>query len=564
MIILYLSSMVKGNWEITTETNGKKLSPQEVIEILLTQRGLDMAIAKKKFFDPPSPFDISPSELGISDKNIKKVGKRVKQALKNKEEVYIYGDYDADGICATAIMWETLYRVGLNVLPYIPERFTEGYGIKFESVTRLLKDKPNLKLIITVDNGIVASEEIAKIQKEGVDVIVTDHHDKGKDKALAFATIHTTKICGAALSWIVAKEIAKGLKEPMKDFLTKELDLVAIGTIADQVLLLDYNRTFAKHGLAVLNKTKRPGLLSLVKDASLNLGTIGAYEVGYMIAPRLNAAGRLTHAIESLRLLCTSNIKKAKELSSLLNKTNLRRQKIVDEVVKDAKQKIKKIKDSKVIILASEKYHEGVVGLAAGKLTEEFYRPSIVISQGKEFSKGSARSISGFDIIMNIRKLGQLLVAKGGHPMAAGFTIKTKNLKTFIDKFAKIADKELTPKMLTKKHKADLELGFDSLSFQLLSELKKFEPFGLGNFPPLFFASDVEIMKIRLIGQGNKHLKLLLRQKQKVFEGIAFGKGECLKNLKEGQKVTIVYFPEENIWNGQSSLQIKIRDFVLT
>jgi single-stranded-DNA-specific exonuclease len=554
--------MVKTNWNIVSKEKRDKLTANEVVEILLEQRGIKTKDQKEEFFNPIHPYKFSLDKLKISEKEVVKATTRLKTALNNKEQVYIYGDYDADGVCATALLWQSLYQLGFKVLPYIPERFSEGYGINTKSVKALKVKDPDLKLIITVDNGIVAQKDILEIKKYGIDVIVTDHHDKGGGKKVALATVHTTEICGSALAWVFVREVYKSLKVNGETFLGKQLDLVSIGTIADQVPLTPFNRSFAKHGLEALNKTTRVGLLELIRDAALSLGDIRTYEVGYVIAPRINAMGRLTHAIESLRLLCYTDPKKVGDLSRLLTKTNLERQKIVEGVVKHAREQMSKKKTGKVLILGDSDYHEGVIGLAAGKLTEEFFLPAIVFSKGKEFSKASARSIPGFNIIENVRKLKKMLVAGGGHPMAAGFTIKTKNLKAFIKKFEYLAEPLLTEKILTKSHKVDLELGFDSLSFELIEILKRFEPFGIGNFSPSFIVANVSILKVRTIGQNGKHLKLLLKNNNKVFDAVAFGKGELFSKLKTDTKIAIIYSPEENIWNGERSLQIKIKDLL--
>ncbi|MFH1971077.1 MAG: single-stranded-DNA-specific exonuclease RecJ, partial [Patescibacteria group bacterium] len=468
----------KVNWEVIFNKKNEDLNSKKIVEILLKNRGIKTSQEKKDFLNPISPEKLKLDKLKINSTSLKKSLERLKTALKNKEKVIIYGDYDADGISGTAVLWETLFDLGFDVWPYVPERFSEGYGVNFESVNLLKEKFPNLGILITVDNGIVATEEIEKINKLNIDVIVTDHHAKGKKVLKSFSTIHTTQISGSAVAWIFSREIQKYFTKNMN--LDKRLDLVAIGTIADQVPLIDANRSFVKWGLQKLNETKRPGLISLFKEAGLKEGEIGTYEVGYIIAPRINAMGRIEHGIDSLRILCTKSIKRSVELANTLGNINQKRQRIVDEVVIHARKMIAKGDSNKVLILAHESYHEGVIGLAASKLVEQFYKPAIVISKGKKISKASARSISGFNIIENIRKLDNLLENGGGHPMAAGFSILTSNIEKFQNKFQKISDKLLTDEILSKKIKIDMVLDFNNLSLELVDEISKLEPFGIG------------------------------------------------------------------------------------
>lgn len=541
-------------WEIIA-----KSKVGDILDTLLKNRGIKTQKQKEEFVKPALPGKIKIEDTGISKSEIKKAIERINEAKKNKEKVIVYGDYDADGICATAILWEALYSKGLDVLPHIPDRFEEGYGLNAESVEnlKLKMDNPlcskNLKLIITVDNGIVAYEGVKKAKDLGIDVIVCDHHQKGKKKVNTRATIHTTKIGGAGVAWFLAREL--GYK--------KGLELAAIGTIADQLPLLGINRSLVKYGLKKLNETKRVGLQSLFQEAGINPGSIGTYEVGFMIAPRINSMGRMEKAIESLRLLCTSNKTKAKQLATYLGRTNMLRQNTVEDVVLDARKKARKLKEESVIVLASENYHEGVIGLAAARLVEEFYKPAIVFSKKKDISRASARSISGFNIIENIRKLEKLYIEGGGHPMAAGFSIQTSKIEEFKNRFNQISKNLLTEKILSRKLKVDLELNFNQLNWSLMSKLKIFNPTGLGNPTPTFMSKNVQVLGLKLVGREQKHLKLKLRQGEHIFDAIYFGGGEIYPKLSPGQKISIAYQLEENVWNGNKSLQLKIKDVKL-
>ncbi len=549
-------------WEILNKLpkGKKKITSDDIIDTLLKGRGITTAKEKKEFFNPILPEKIALRTLGLNKTTIEKGIARIKKAKKNKEKIIVYGDYDADGITGTAILWETLYAFGADALPYIPDRFSEGRGLDLETITKLKIDHPNLGLIISVDNGIVANKAVNKASKLGIDVIITDHHRKGKTVPKAFTLVHTTKTSGAAIAWVFAREIRKKLKIPKSKFeMGDGLDLAAIGTIADMIPLLGPNRSFAKHGLRALNNTIRPGLRSLCREASIKRGTIGVYTVGFIIGPRINAMGRLQHAMGALRLLCTKNTVQAEEFAHFLGKTNSERQKIVEEVTIHAKSAVTETMETSILVV-HESYHEGVIGLVASRLVEKFHKPTIVISRGEEVSKASARSISGFNIIDAIRRSDKLLIDVGGHPMAAGFSIKTSN----IDKFTKEFDKEtklaLDEELLRKKLMVDLELNFNLLTKKLAEEILTFEPTGMGNLAPVFVTKGVTVVDARAVGKTGTHLKLKLQENGKVFDTIAFGFGHLSPKLALGSLIDIAYNLEENEWNGRVSLQLKAKD----
>lgn len=552
-------------WEVLSEKPAK--NQKQIIELLLKNRGIKTEKEKKEFFKPMDPVKISIKSLGIKDGEVKKAIFRIKKAVKTQEKVIVYGDYDADGIDGTAILWEALHAVGVNVLPYIPERFSEGYGLNIESIRKLKVQDPDLGLIITVDHGIVAGKKIDITDELGIDVIISDHHQphfakasrgkKGKYKfPEAFAIIHTEKIGGAGVAWFLAREILKNIKHSSYEA-KQSLELVAIGTIADQLPLVGPNRSVVRYGLTELNKTRRPGLSELIENAGIKKDEIGTYEVGFIIAPRINSMGRLEHAIDSLRLLCTKDKVKAARIAGHISDTNSERQRIVEEVVLHARDKVT---DEKVIVLAHEKYHEGVIGLAAARLVEEFYRPAIVLSKKGDISKASARSISGFNIIEAIRELEDLYIEGGGHPMAAGFSIETKKIGEFAKRINKVAKGILTEEILSRKLRIDAEVGFDELSYDLLTKIESFEPTGLGNPAPTFMSKDVEVLDVRTVGQGARHLKLRVRQDEQIFDAIYFGGGEMYSKLTPDTKIDIAYQLEDNTWNGRKSLKLKIKD----
>ena len=563
-------------WELIhkSKIQRSKLKSGSIIKILLENRRIRIDKERKEYFKPISPEKLSIKELGLDKREIDKAIKRLRAAKRNKEKIIIYGDYDTDGISAAAIMWENLYSLGFDVLPYIPERFSEGYGLNAESIKKLdrsyFEDKTSkLKLIITVDNGIVASSAVEAARKLGIDVIITDHHLKGKTIPDAYSIIHTEEICGSGIAWIFSREIKRKIKSRNSRTAVSGLELTAIGTIADQMPLVGFNRSFAKVGLDKLRNTKRLGLLELFKVAGIKKDSsgwqIGTYEINFMIAPRINAMGRLGQATDSLRLLCTNNKERARQLSDKLNRTNQERQRVVEEVIVHArKEVIKRAVVGSVLILAHESYHEGVIGLAAGKLAEEFYRPSIVLSKGKTISKASARSIPGFNIIEAIRSLDSLIEGGGGHPMAAGFSIKTVNIEEFKNKFVEISNNILTKDLLSKKLKVDLEIDLDVLNFGLFDQISGFEPTGIGNPGAVFMTKNVNILGLRLVGQGEKHIKLNLEKDGKVMDAIAFNSGEHYDSLSQNRTIDIVYGLDENIWNGNKNLQLIIKDMRLS
>lgn len=547
-------------WEILSKNkvHDSRFRIKEIVDILLKNRGITTEKQKKEFFESTDPMEISLKSLGISESEVKKAIERIKKAKKEEEHVIVYGDYDADGITGTATMWETLHALGIFVLPHIPDRFSEGYGLNLETVAHLKKEDPKLKLIITVDHGITAGKKIDEVKNMGIDMIISDHHQLGKIKPKPLALIYTTQIGGSALAWFFAREITNKFQ------IKERLQLAAIGTVADQLPLVGPNRSVVKYGLEELNKTKRPGLLALFDEAKLigsdPVNPIGTYAVGYLIAPRINSMGRLKHGLESLRLLCTKDKSKAMEIAGNVGRTNSDRQKIVDEVVIHARKSFSEIERQSVIILAHESYHEGVIGLAAAKLVEEFYRPAIVLSVKEGIAKASARSIFGFNIIEAIRKFEDLYIEGGGHPMAAGFSIKTENIPEFSRRLNKLAKTMLTDDLLQRRLKIDLEVSFSDLTQDLSNELKQFEPSGLGNPSPIFVSKNVEIVSVKTVGRDSKHLKLKLKQNEHIFDSIFFGGGEMYSKLSSGTKLDVVYRLEENLWNGLVSLQLAIRD----
>ena len=550
--------MTQKRFEILGKMSAKKPEIQDIISLLLANRGFKTSAEISDFLSPSLDM-LTAKQVKIKATEMKKALARIDQAIAENEEVVIFGDYDVDGITATAILWETLYKKTKHVIPYIPDRIEEGYGLSVKGISHVVSEHPNTSLIITVDNGIVAHGGVDFAKEKGIDVIVTDHHVAGETLPQAFAIVHTTELCGAGIAYLVAREISG--KQENDD----HLELAALGTIADLVPLTNANRAIVKFGIEKLKETSRLGLKALYQAARIEPTAIDTYGVGHMIAPRLNATGRLASAMDSLRLLCTHDTTRANELAEYLEKTNRERQLLMREATEHAVVLAQKtIAINKLIIVAHESYQQGVIGLVAGRLVEEYYRPSIVISLGEKESKASARSISGFNIIETLRKSSNLLIDVGGHPMAAGFTIETRRIEEFKLALEVLSQPLLTDEVLERKLRIDCELPLTLVDNKFYDAVQTLSPFGMGNPEPVFLTKNVEVLDIRAIGRDGAHLKMTLRQGKKSFDAIGFGMGELASEISSGDKISAVYTVDKNTWNGNTKLQLKIKEIKLS
>jgi single-stranded-DNA-specific exonuclease len=560
-------------WNIKGIVKEKNSAPEKIMEALLRERGITSQKDIDAFFHPKDPVDFTPDDVKVNKTALKNVLLRIKKAIQKKESMVIYADYDADGITAGAILWETLYALGAKVMPYIPHRKEEGYGFS-EKGLDTIKISYNPSLVISVDHGVTAHDFVAYAKTLRMEVIVTDHHLK-PEQLPECLLLHTTALSGAGVAFFLATTLISSFNE-QRIMNNELLSLAAIGTIADMVPLVGPNRSIAKYGLEELNKTKRVGLVALIKNAGLIQGSLTSYSVSHMIAPRLNAMGRLTHALDALRLLCTKKKDRAEELAKTLGLTNTERQQMTSESVFHAKGEVlklhgKKIK-KKLLVISHASYNQGIIGLVAGKLAEEHFRPAIVISVGELISKASARSIPGFNIVEAIRNFQELLIDVGGHPLAAGFTIETKHIAVFQEKLEQYADAHITDDMLERSLYIDLEVPLTSVSEKLWEKLKDFEPYGLGNPEPVFATRGVKVTDVLRIGAEQKHLKMRIQQppinlpagkhgnQQSNIDAIAFNQGGLADQIKLNQPMDIVYTIDRNEWYGKSTLQLKIKD----
>lgn len=541
--------MTSKSWKVAAK-NYSKNSKNWLLEILAKNRGLTTKRQLDEFLNPSISHIL---KVKLTD--TKKAIERVSRAIKNKEKIIVYSDYDADGLCATAIVWETLDDFGANVMPYVPHRTREGYGLSTVAIREHAKN--NVSLIITVDHGITATQQIKEAQKLGIDVIVTDHHLEPKVLPKAYSIVHTTKLCGAGVAWRFCFELIKKIKPSYQNQLLEKLELAAIATIADLVPLLGANRAIVKLGLEVLSSTNRLGLKSLISLTGL-APPINSYDVGHIIAPRINAMGRLEHGIDSLRLLCTKNAFQADELARLLSSTNTKRQSLTTSAFDEA---LKMFDENQLVgVLHHESWHEGIIGLVASKLVEIHHKPMIAISQKSKFSKGSARSIPGFNIVDAIKSSASFLVDVGGHPMAAGFTIHTKHIEAFSKSINVYAQKTISEKMLTPKINVECELKSEDINWETLKQVKSFEPYGVGNPQPVFLTRGMLLEDVRGVGNNSQHLKLQLNG----VSAIGFNMGGKRYNLRPGNFVDVVFTIDEDKFNGIGKVQIKIKDLQLS
>lgn len=511
-----------------------------LIEQLLINRGIKTEKEKEQFLNPK----LSDFEKDLQIAGIEKTNKRILKAIASGEQMVVFGDYDVDGICASAILYKALTAIGAKVLPYIPHREKEGYGLSNLGL-EFARDS-GAALVITVDNGITAINQ-AKFAKElGLDLIITDHHLPEKEKPDAHEIVHSTKMCGAGVAWCLIRKLIK------QDLKKELLQFVAVATVCDLLPLLGLGRAFLVEGLKVFNKTTNLGFLSLANECSINLSQIGSYEIGHIIGPRLNAMGRLEHAIDSLRLLCTKDPAKAKRLAKLLCETNATRQKMTTDAIEQARALV--VKENSIHVLYSQKWPSGIIGLIAGKIVEEFSSPAIAISVGETISKGSARSINGLNIVEIIRKHSDILIDVGGHPGAAGFSISTDKIEIFKKRLEE--EEIILPE--ERVLEIDAELDIKQLTKSLVEQLQRFEPFGFRNPRPIFATRGLKVSGLRTVGQG-KHLKF----KADGLDAIAFSMGDLESMLQNGQQVDLAYNLELDTYNGFEKLQLKVKDFQL-
>lgn len=542
-----------------------------LVQQLLAQRGIDSDEKRNNFFKPDYSRDIYDPFM-IAD--MAKAVERVRQAKAEKELVVIFGDYDADGVTSTSILKETLEDMGVNAIIYIPDKKTEGYGLNLAAIEKFKAQGAGL--IITVDCGITSRSEVAKANECGIDVIITDHHHVPEKLPAAFAIINPKMknsgypeniLAGVGVAFKFAQALYAKIMPDKKEQVKWMLDLVAVGTVADCVPLLGENRALVKYGLIVLAKTRRTGFRELFSVARLLIDENNipdTYNISFQIAPRINAAGRMDHANVAYNLIMEKDAAKARALALELESNNQQRQKVTEQVVTEIKVLAENsFKDKKLIFAVGEHFSIGIVGLAAGKIAEAFNKPTAVLQKGAEISKGSFRSVPGVSIINAIEKCAELLIKFGGHDQAAGISVTNENLEKFYQKLNAIIERELAGKELVPEIKIDLEISTDDIDFGLVEALEKMEPFGEGNPLPVFLARNLIINEIKKVGNGEKHLKLFLRSGSstpKIYEAIGFNFVQKFPAIKTGDKIDAVFNLEQDQWNGNKKIQLRLID----
>lgn len=541
-------------WHIQSKAIPNNL--EELESILLDNRGIK---DKEAFFTGVSPFKISLKELGIDPKQLKKIKTRLNTAKSKAEQIIIFGDYDADGISASAVLWQVMTAEGYQVLPFIPNRLKHGYGLSIKALKDLLNAHENVNLIITVDNGIVAHEALNFLKKRKIDVIVTDHHQMDEQPLTALAVFHSTQVCGCAVAWFLARELSTGKEQHLLEDL---LALVAIATVTDLMPLLAVNRSLLIAGLKVLKQNTNVGLKQLFLRAKLNATEVNAYTLGFQIGPRINAMGRLADGMDALRLLCTKDQNKAVTLSNLLNQTNEDRQNLTLDLTKEADQSLLKVDEEAIIILSSAQYHEGIIGLMAGRMVEKFSKPSIVISIGPKTAKASARSLADFNITEFIRLFRQDLLELGGHPMAAGFALESNKVEKVVQAMRKKAKELLKGRNLEKTLELESVLPATMATFSTMKLINRFAPFGLANPRPIFLLKKTVFKNYRLIGKESQHLKLVITvgTSNQEFEVLAWNKAELIQDIKIGANLDLAISLDLNSYRGINKLQFILHD----
>ena len=533
---------------------------------LLLQRGLTDPETVGRFLSPDLADLHSPSLLPNLERGIE----RLVSALRDGERILIFGDYDVDGVTSVSLLMRLLKPLAKGELFYqVPKRLEEGYGLSLETVRRAAER--GVKLILTVDCGISALNEVAAARELGLDVIVTDHHQPGPDLPDAVAVIDPKlpesrypfpHLAGVGVAFKLGQALAeRGLLT--RDELFCRLDLVALGTVADVVPLVGENRVLVHHGLRRLNQTEHPGLRALIETVRLNEREVTAGHVGYVLGPRLNASGRLSDASAGVRLLLTDNLERGREIATALERENQERQRVESLVLGEALALIGGQVDldrERAIVLAAPGWHPGVIGIVASRVVEAFHRPVILVTLDGTEGRGSGRSIPGFNLHHGLSRCAQHLERFGGHEAAAGLDVRLENLDAFIRDFTALAREEIDQTALEPTLRVDAEIELAEAGLGLARELTRLAPFGQGNPTPVLACRGVKVLDSRGVGENGKHLKLKVAQNGVVRDGIGFNLGAILPEIQAAGELDLAFSVEENTFNGATDVQLNLRD----
>lgn len=561
---------MKKKWHIRNDNFEKASSKEQIVNNILLNRKLYTEKEKTAFLFPDYERDLNNPFLM---NGMEKAVNRVILAKKQGDRICIYGDYDADGVTATVLVKDFFDQIGINSFCYIPDKDKEGNSLNKKAIDYI--ESHGAKLIITVDCGISSFQEVVYAKKKKIETIITDHHSLPKKMPEALAIINPKaspdypekNLAGVGVAFKFISALANSLDEYDNAQLKWFLDLVAIGTIADCVPLIGENRTLVKFGLLVLSKTKRVGLKQIFQVGALNInsGLIpSAEQISFQLAPRINAAGRIDHANLAFNLLSTPADREdlARDLAWELEKKNQYRQKITEKIIHEVEDKLKiKKKLPAVIMEWSPRWNYGIVGLVAGKIAEKYHRPTIILQEKDEILRGSGRSVPEINFIEILREFDYLINRYGGHSQALGGEFPKKNIAELKNNL----EKKIAPLLKTKtsqKLNIDAELSLEQVTFDLANEISRMEPFGEGNPEPVFLIKNLKVSDLKLVGNGEKHLKLTLsgQNSNSCLSAIGFRLADTYANLKVNDKIDLVFALQKNQWNGIESLQAKIID----
>ena len=537
----------------------------KIIATILVHRGIGSFEEAKQFFRPSWEDLYDPFLMGDMDRAVE----RVVSALDRKERIFIYGDYDVDGITAVSLLYLFLRERGGEVFFYIPDRLREGYGLSKAGVQHAAK--VGASLLISVDCGITGVEEVALAREMGIDVIVSDHHEPGNRLPEAVAILDPKRegctypfkeLAGVGVAYKLVQAVSDrlGLNEELH---RKYLDLVALGSTADIVPLIDENRLLVRMGLERMNRLERLGIRALVESSGLVGKKIGTGQVIFILAPRINAVGRLGNAERAVRLLITDSEQQAKNIASVLETENRNRKNIDEETFQEALELIDTecdVQADRAVVLAREGWHPGVIGIVASRIAEQVYRPTVMIAVEDGIGKGSARSIANFDIYSALKQCEDHLMDFGGHRYAAGLTIQLDKIEEFREAFKSVAAQVLREGNFIRKLWVDLEIALPEITDKLIRLLNEFAPFGPQNMRPVFLSRNLQVVgSPRVVGKN--HLKFKVRQGGKVFDAIGFDLGSLHYRLTPGEdNLDMVYVVEESHWNEQVKVQLRVKD----
>ena len=552
----------------TVEGLVNALGIDRILANLLVQRGIETYEQAKKFFRPALEDLYDPFLM----KGMQEAVARIEKAITAGEQILVYGDYDVDGTTAVALVYSFLRKFTNSIGSYIPDRYSEGYGISYTGIDFAIEH--NYSLVIALDCGIKAVEKVEYARQKGVDFIICDHHLPGDSIPKAAAVLDPKQPdcnypfkelsgCGVGFKLMQGFCQVKGVS-PTE--LYPLLDLVAVSIASDIVPVIDENRILTHFGLKQLNSSPSLGLKAIIKLAGIEKHTIAIDDIVFRIGPRINAAGRMESGKSAVDLLCAEDDSVAFEMGSVVNSCNNDRKFVDRSITHEALRLIAtnpELQNKKTTVLFNPEWHKGVVGIVASRLIETYYRPTVVLTESNGLATGSARSVPGFDLYQAVEACADLLVNFGGHMYAAGLTMKVENVPEFIERFERFVSEHIKPEMLIPQIDIDAKLNFGDIDDKFYRILKQFQPFGPGNMSPVFVTDNVyDAGDSRLVGCERDHLKLSLIQEDnpKMFQGIAFQMGQHYKKIQKGAPFSVCYSISENSYRGITSIQLRVKD----